>query len=189
MFVLYFFSLLRLTYFFSGGEKRSRSERELAEKATLVQWIESNRNRNTKKSYATYTKQYLSYVQSSGLPANSDVTLASFMKAAFDRGLGRQTVTKTIPAAVAGLFRFEDESCISNSALVQQTKKVVSENTPGSTQKLPLKLHQLVEIAKGLKFRRCEEPVYDVFHDTGDAERERSGEFGISKCFYPGVKR
>lgn len=128
-----------------------RSERELAEKASLVRWIESNRNQNTKKSYKTYTKQYLSFVESSGLPANSDITLASFMKAAFDRGLGRQTVTKTIPAAVASLFRYDDEPGVTGSALVQQTKKVVSEHTPGSVQKLPLKLPQLMAMAKGLK--------------------------------------
>jgi hypothetical protein len=73
------------------------------------------------------------------------------MKASFDRGLGRQTVTKTIPAAVASLFRYEKKSDITASALVHQTKKVVAERTPGSTQKLPLKLHHLVRLAKEVK--------------------------------------
>ena len=47
-------------------------------------------------------------MESSGLPLKSEVALASFMKASFDRGLDRQTVTKTVPAAVASLFRFEE---------------------------------------------------------------------------------
>jgi site-specific recombinase XerD len=122
--------------------------RERAEKDDLVKWIETHRPVNTKKSYNTYASQYLKYVESSGLPLKSEVTLASFMKASFDRGLGRQTVTKTVPAAVANLFRFDEGVKITDSELVRQTKKVVARNTPNSVQKLPLQLSQLVDIAK-----------------------------------------
>lgn len=122
--------------------------REREVKDDLVKWIEEHRPQNTKKSYKTYASQYLKYVESSGLPLKSEVTLASFMKASFDRGLGRQTVTKTVPAAVASLFRFEGGEKITDSELVRQTKHVVERNTPNSVQKLPLHLSQLVDIAK-----------------------------------------
>ena len=148
IFMFIFFSYRRCVYYPCLGVRTDMLSREREVKNDLVKWIEDHRPQNTKKSYNTYTNQYLKYVESSGLPLKSEVTLASFMKASFDRGLSRQTVTKTVPAAVASLFRFEGGEKISDSELVRQAKQVVERNTSKSEQKLPLQLSQLEDIAK-----------------------------------------
>ena len=116
------------------------------ERADLIKWVESKRNQNTKDSYSTYAKQYLDYAALKNFDPKSEITLASFMKASLERGLSRSTINSSIVAAVADLYRFDDDR-MSRGALVTQVKKVVKENTPTPIQKKPLEMELIKRMA------------------------------------------
>ena len=116
------------------------------ERADLIKWVESKRNQNTKDSYSTYAKQYLDYAALKNFDPKSEITPASFMKASLERGLSRSTINSSIVAAVADLYRFDDDR-MSRGALVTQVKKVVKENTPTPIQKKPLEMELIKRMA------------------------------------------
>ena len=76
----------------------------------------------------------------------SEITLASFMKEALGRGLSRSTINSSIVAAVADLYRFDDDSMV-RGALIAQVKKVVKESTPAPVQKKPLEMELIRRLA------------------------------------------
>jgi integrase len=113
----------------------------------LKVWIKSKQNSNTKSSYHTYAKQYLAFVEKGGLKKDSPVSVALFLKKAFEDGKARSTVVDVIPSAVSDLFRFEDFNPVSDP-LVTAVKAVVRRNTKPPKQKKPVEVWMLHAIVK-----------------------------------------
>ena len=97
-----------------------------------MNWIEENRPENTKKTYGRYFNEFASFSERKKLHHRSPVAIASFMKYAVTerpRKLGRDTVTTTIPAAIAAGLRYTDPSAL-QSPLVREMKKAVQRTVP-----------------------------------------------------------
>ena len=100
-------------------------------------WIEANRPKNTVATYSTYGKQYIDYAAARHLRTDDPYTLASMMKHGLEqRGLGRSTLTSTIPSAVSNIFRYTDVN-ITNHQIIREVKQTVKRLTKPSVSKLP----------------------------------------------------
>ena len=81
------------------------------------------------------------------LRSDSDVTLAAFMRDALEnRGLSRKTIIDVIPCAAADIFRYDDQTSISQTQLIRDTKAVVRSSTAPPKQKLPITKDMLTKM-------------------------------------------
>ena len=113
----------------------------------LEAWVREMRPTNTSKTYAPYAKKYLAFCADRGLSPKSDSSLSAFMFHGFkSKGLGRVTLTNTIPSAVADIFRFDNAHKPTDSGLVREMKKVITRMTPPSRGKLPVLVQHLKEM-------------------------------------------
>ena len=126
-------------------------------RASIVGWIRKNSVTNTAATYATYQKQYVTYAQSKNLNPRAAESVCDFLKHGLEnRKLGRSTLTRVIPAAIADLYKF-DEAPLQWDALVQGTKSVIKRNTKPSKPRKPMTRAHLKKMA-----RECENTVKEV---------------------------
>jgi hypothetical protein len=114
-------------------------------KQDLLTWIKSHTPVSTTATYACYARQYLAFAQQSNLLPHDPITVAAFMRDCIERPkpLARSTVTKTVPSAIADLFRY-DPLFPTKDPLVLQVKKVCIRLTVPSKPKLPVSKAMLV---------------------------------------------
>ena len=119
----------------------------------------------TKDSYSTCAKQYPLWRSSSTLSQRSHWQVLISLKASLERGLSWSTINSSIVAAVADLYRSDDD-LMSRGALVTQVKKVVKENIPAPIQtkplemELPLYMFEIISWSYLWLFVRCHAWVY-----------------------------
>ena len=82
------------------------------------------------------------------------------------RGLGRGTLTRTIPAAVSDTFRFGSKSPTrsmdGNNILLKQVKETIKKRTPKPGQKRPISREQLLQMVEAMKPRGDATEIRDV---------------------------
>jgi hypothetical protein len=122
------------------------------EEADLRRFVEEWRPASTSRSYGCYIEQYKSFASSRGFPLDSSVTLASFIRASALRGLGRQTCTTTIPAAVAHLFRYAPEGNPTSGPLLKAVKAAVGRITQPPVSRVALSLVILKRLGREVDF-------------------------------------
>ncbi len=114
-----------------------------------------HKNEGTKRSYGTYAKKYSAFCKSNKLGPTDQSSLCLHLKQGFEQGLGRGTLTSTIPAAVADMFRFCAKSPTKNSdgnnTLLKQMKETIRRLTPKPEQKKPIKRDHLIRMVKLMK--------------------------------------
>ena len=103
-----------------------------AHRARVIEWAEENRPESTRRAYAIYRREYLEFSRTQGLSPADGVTLASFVMHAVTtrtRRLGRNTVCKVIPAAVADIYRYDPSIRPTADILVGFAKKTAARVT------------------------------------------------------------
>ena len=109
----------------------------------------------TKRGYGTYAKKYFAFCKERKLMTVAPSSLCLHMVQEFKRGLGRSTVTKIIPSAVADAFRFGAQSPTrspdGNNVLLKQVKDTIKRLTPKSVQKKPITRDQLLQMVGAMK--------------------------------------
>ena len=113
--------------------------------------VEVGRPAGTTKSYGTYIKQYKAYALSKEFPEASEVTLASFMEDRALDGKSRGLCTKTIPSAVASMFRYDDGGNPTKGVLLKEVKMAVAKITKAPVPRIAMPLSLLKRISLHVK--------------------------------------
>lgn len=109
----------------------------------VKKWFNETRCQGTKSRYKGIQKQYKVFCKEKGLRKRSGAALAGFMMlAAKVLKRARSTVTKTIPAAVADLFRGSSRNP-ANTKVVRMAKLAALKCTPPPKQKKPILVEHL----------------------------------------------
>lgn len=120
----------------------------ISEEKSIIAWFESHRPPNTTKTYRPYVRQYTIFCEKNNFVPSSPVTLASFMRATYERGVrGRSTLTSVIPSSVEHLFRFSPLSP-SSAPIVSEMKRTLRNLSNPPKSKLPLLPSHLRRMAR-----------------------------------------
>src|SRR4051812_36613922 len=95
--------------------------------ASAEGWIADNANVNTVRTYTTYQKQFLAWLEENEIAfgAVRPPHVVCWMRELVERGLSVNTINSAAVSAVADLYRFEENSPTRHK-LVQAAKRVVA---------------------------------------------------------------